>query len=55
MESGTAPSARFSGIAFREKSIHLGIYSYANALNARNLNGHPTFRSAMRREMPRNL
>jgi hypothetical protein len=63
IESGTAPPAVFSNIGpsrtgiFQEKTIHLTRYSCASIapFSADSPVGRPAFRSAMRREMLRNL
>jgi len=54
MENDTAPSAAFSGIAFRRSRSTLpatAVLQSREPLNSRNPSGHPTSRFAMRREM----
>ena len=59
VQSETAPLAIILSHRLADKSIHLGSYNRASIaltpLNADNLNGRPTFRFAMRREMRRSL
>jgi hypothetical protein len=59
VQSETALLAIILSHRLADKSIHLGSYNRASIaltrLNADNLNGRPTFRFAMRREMRRSL